>query len=82
MKETYYDKILSFIHKNGSIDPDQFFDICHSHKLASRISELIVKGYPIEKVWVYKKGPNGKMIKSHKAYSLRRENNAPGSDNL
>ena len=67
------DKILGYIQKHGSITPDECYEVFHTHKLATRISELIDRGVPIEKNWVYKKLPNGRKRKSHMAYTLRRE---------
>ena len=67
------EKILSYMNKHGSITPDEAFQAFHTHKLASRISELLDQGYPIEKNWVYKALPNGGKKKVHMEYSLRRE---------
>ena len=67
------DKILAYIQKHGSITPDECYEVFHSQKLATRISELIDRGVPIEKNWVYKKLPNGKVKKMHKVYTIRRE---------
>ena len=56
------DKILSYIVEHGSIDLDECWDAFHSQKLATRISELIDRGVPIEKAWVYKKLPKGREL--------------------
>lgn len=67
------DKILSYILEHGSIDLDECWEVFHTQKLATRISELIDRGVPIQKDWVYKTLPNGRKKKLHKVYTLRRE---------
>ena len=74
------DKILGYIQKHGSITPDECYDAFHSQKLATRSSELIDRGVPIEKAWVYKKLPNGRKKKLHKVYTLKREGIRIGSE--
>ena len=53
------DKILNYIVEHGSIDLDECWEVFHTQKLATRISELIDRGVPIQKDWVYKTLPNG-----------------------
>ena len=73
MKMTMHEKIMEYIVRHGSITPDECYEAFHSQKLATRISELIDRGVPIEKTWIYKTLPNGRKRKSHMAYTLRRE---------
>lgn len=73
MKMTMHEKILEYIVRHGSITPDECYETFHSQKLATRISELIDRGVPIQKDWVYKTLPNGRKKKLHKVYTLRRE---------
>lgn len=67
------DRILNYMIEHGSITPDECYNAFHSQKLATRISEMIGKGIPIEKTWIYKTLPNGRKKKLHKVYTLRRE---------
>ena len=73
MKMTMHEKILEYIVRHGSITPDECYEVFHTHKLATRISEMIDRGVPIEKTWIYKTLPNGRKKKLHKVYTLRRE---------
>ena len=51
-KETQHMKILMYLKTHKWITPADAWDRFHITKLATRISELIRKGYEFEKVWV------------------------------
>lgn len=51
-KETQHMKILMYLRTHKWITPADAWDRFHITKLATRISEMIRKGYEFEKVWV------------------------------
>lgn len=61
---TQNNKIIAYLSKGNTITPMVALDIAGTFKLATRISEIIKKGYPIEKEWMITS--SGKKVMSYR----------------